>query len=66
MGEVEKDWDEQLFKWILDLENLANYVSFGGSKSLLDALEAMRMEMIEKLYAVGGEWADRYKSMQGS
>ncbi len=65
MGEAEIEWDELLFKWILDLENLANYASFGGSKPLLDAVLAMRKEMIEKLYVVGGEWADRYKGMQG-
>ncbi|MFV2045424.1 MAG: hypothetical protein ACC700_19605 [Anaerolineales bacterium] len=61
MGEVERDWDEQLFDWILQVENLAQVVR---EKYQLDALFRLRAQMIEKLYAVGGEWADRYKGMQ--
>ena len=55
-GDENRDMDELLFAWILDLENLARVIS---PEYQLDALFEIRRSMIERLRALGGEWADR-------
>ena len=55
-GVESRDKDEQIFFWILELENLAQVIS---PKYQLDAVFKLRRSMIERLRALGGEWADR-------
>jgi len=55
-GDESRDIDEQIFFWILELENLAQVIS---PKYQLDAVFKLRRSMIERLRALGGEWADR-------
>jgi len=55
-GDEEIEWDEQLFFWILELEDLSMVIS---PEYQLAALFKIRRSMIERLRALGGEWADR-------
>ena len=54
------EMDEQLFYWIMEVESLAQFVSAGGEgETLLNAIFKLRKSMIERLHAMGGEWANR-------
>ena len=66
MGEVARDWDDVLFGWILRVESLADGAAADvSSRLLMDALFELRTSMMERLYAVGGEYAEVHRRMHG-
>ena len=59
--------DVELFEWILDLEAITGFLSTspGCPEYLLESTFKLRRKMMERLYATGGEFAERHRGWQG-
>ncbi len=56
------EWGEQLFLWITDLELIVRAAPTGERGDLMvKKLLDLRMSMVKRLRALGGEWADRLR-----
>jgi len=54
------DWDRIIFDWVLRLEDWAHAAE---SKGMLEQVLELRMDVLDKLYALDGELARTHRNM---